>query len=259
MNPIERILRAKREEIERRKNTQDLDTMRKRADRAPPARDFPSAIHLEGEMSLIAEIKRSSPSRGKIADADVEDLARCYDESAAAAVSVLTDSHFEGDIEHLATVKAATKKPVLRKDFILDVYQVYESRAYGGDAVLLISSLLEQDTLAQLLSACRDTGIHALIESHTREDLAAIPQQADIYGINNRDLNSPDLAIDMETTARLLRLIPEGKTIVCQSGIFEREDIERIEALGRVNAVLVGTSLIASGDPAAKIAELLQK
>lgn len=257
MNPIDEILRAKREEIERQKNTEDLDTLIKRVDEAGPVRDFRSAIHIEGQISIIAEIKRSSPSRGKIAGVDVTDLARQYDESAAAAVSVLTDSHFEGDIEHLSAVKAVTSKPVLRKDFILDAYQVYQSRACGADAVLLIASLLEKDVLVELLAVCREAGLHVLIESHTKEDLAKIPTEVQIYGINNRNLCSADLTIDMETTPRLLSLIPEGKTIVCESGIFEREDVERIAALGRVNAVLVGTSIIASGDPAAKITELL--
>ena len=158
MSPLllERILRAKRKEIERQKNTEGLDTLRKRIENAPPVRDFRSAIHIEGQLSLIAEIKRSSPSRGKIADVDVTDLARQYDESAAAAVSVLTDSHFEGDIEHLSDVKAVTLKPVLRKDFILDAYQVYQSRACGADAVLLIASLLEKDALLELFSVCRE-------------------------------------------------------------------------------------------------------
>ena len=258
MNPLlVRILRAKREEIERQKKTEDLNTLRKRIDNALPVRNFRSAIHIEEHISLIAEIKRSSPSRGKIADVDVTDLARQYDESPAAAVSVLTDPYFEGNIEHLSAVKAVTSKPILRKDFILDKYQVYQSRAFGADAVLLIASLLEKNVLAELLSVCRETGLHALVESHTKEDLAKIPKEAEIYGINNRDLNSADLNIDMETTPRLLPLIHDGKTVVCESGIFERADIERIAALGRVNAVLVGTSLIASGDPAAKIAELL--
>lgn len=257
MRPIDQILRAKREEIESQKNTEGLDTLKKRIENAPPVRDFQSAIHIEGRLSLIAEIKRSSPSHGKIAGVNVTDLARQYDKSAAAAVSVLTDSHFEGSIEHLFAVKAVTSKPVFRKDFILDAYQVYQSRACGADAVLLIASLLEKDVLLELLAACRETGLHVLMESHTKEDLAKIPAEVKIYGINNRDLNSADLAIDMETTPRLLPLIPEGKTIVCESGIFEREDVERIAALGRVNAVLVGTSIIASDDPAAKITELL--
>lgn len=257
MRPIDRILRAKRAEIEHHRKAGDLDTLRKRADNSPPTRDFRGALHATERISLIAEIKKSSPSRGKIADIDVADLARQYDRSAASAVSVLTDSHFEGKIEHLAEVKIVTSKPVLRKDFILDKYQIYQSRAGGADAVLLIASILEKDLLAELLGVCRETGLHAIIESHTEDDLAKIPQDTEIYGINNRDLNSADLIIDMETTPRLVPLIPKKKTIVCESGIFERADIERIAALKRVNAVLIGTSIITSGDPAAKIAELL--
>ena len=257
MKPIERILRAKREELERQKANESLEELRKRLGAAPPVSDFRSAIHAEDRLSLIAEIKRSSPSRGKIADVDVTELAHAYDESAAAAISVLTDPHFEGSIEHLAEVRSVTRKPILRKDFIVDTYQVCQARAYGADAVLLIASILDENALAELMAACREVGLSALVESHRREDLAGIPEEAEIYGINNRDLNSADLKIDMETTPGLLPFIPQSGTVVCESGILARDDIERIESFGRVNAVLVGTSIIDSGNPSAKIAELL--
>lgn len=257
MRPIQRILSDKREEIERQEREEDSRTMEQRAADQPPTRDFRSALHSTKPLSLIAEIKKRSPSRGSIADIDVADTARQYEESGAAAISVLTDSHFDGELEYLAKVKAVTSKPILRKDFILDKYQVYQARAYQADAVLLIASILEKDLLQELLGTCRDIGLHALIESHTENDLAKIPPNAEIYGINNRDLNSEDLAIHMDTTSRLAPLIPQDKTIVCESGILEKSDMQRIAALGRVNAVLIGTSIIASGDPKAKIAELL--
>ena len=223
MSPLllDKILRAKREELERQKKTENFDTLKRRAEDASPVRDFRSAIHVKEQISLIAEIKRSSPSRGKITGVDVTDLARQYNESQAAAISVLTDSNFQGNIEHLTAVRGVTSKPILRKDFILDAYQVHQSRANGADAVLLIASLLEKDVLLELFSACREAGLHVLVESHTEEDLAKIPTEAQIYGINNRDLNSPNLTIDMETTLRLLPLVPERTTIVCESGIFE--------------------------------------
>lgn len=257
MKPIEKILHAKREEIRRQKISENLETIRGQAEEALPVRDFRGAIHTEGRISLIAEIKRSSPSRGRITDIDVADLARRYDESRAAAISVLTDPHFDGTIEHLSVVRDASDKPVLRKDFILDVYQVYQARAYGADAVLLIASILEEDALAELFNACRETGLHTLIESHSEQDLSKIPKEAEIYGINNRDLNSAGLDIDMETAPKLLPMIPEGKTVVCESGIFTHEDIQKLAGLGRINAVLVGTAIIASGRPTEKIAELL--
>jgi indole-3-glycerol phosphate synthase len=257
MKPLEKILRAKRQELDRQKAAEDLADIRKRIADAPPAADFRSAIHPEGRLSVIAEIKRSSPSRGKIADIGVTELARAYHESPAAAISVLTDPHFEGALPHIAEVKAVTDKPVLRKDFILDPYQVYQARAYGADAVLLIASVLERKEMEEMLAACEEIGLAALVESHTAEDVAKIPDAAVIFGINNRDLDSEDLAVDMNTTPALLPSIPEDKTVVCESGIFTREDVERVQVLGRVNAILVGTSVIGSDDPQKKIAELL--
>ncbi len=257
MRPIDGILKAKQEEIQRRKAGKDIESVRAAAAGAPPARDFLGAIHVKGRISLIAEIKRSSPSRGKIAETGVEELARIYNDSGAAAISVLTDSHFEGEIGHIPVVRKLTEKPILRKDFILDPYQIFEARACGADAVLLIASILDETTLFGLLETCAEAGIQALVESHTAGDVARIPSTARIYGINNRDLNSEDLKIDMATTPRLLPHIPEGRTVVCESGLFERKDIESIAALGRVNAVLIGTALLSSDDPGAKIAELM--
>lgn len=257
MKPLERILRAKRQELDRQKETENLADIRRRMADAPPVIDFRSAIHDRVRLSVIAEIKRSSPSRGRIADVGVAELARAYHGSRAAAVSVLTDSHFEGALEHLAEVRGITDKPLLRKDFILDPYQVYQARAYGADAVLLIAAVLERKELEEMLAACAETGLAALVESHTADDVAKIPDDAVIFGINNRDLDSEALTIDMDTTPALLPSIPGDKTVVCESGIFTRQDVENVEALGRVNAILVGTSVIGSDDPQAKIAELL--
>jgi len=257
MKPLEKILRAKRQELDRQKAAESLADVRKRIADAPPVGNFRNAIHRSDRLSIIAEIKRSSPSRGKISDIGVAELARAYHDSPAAAISVLTDSHFEGTLEHIAEAKAVTDKPVLRKDFILEPYQVYQARAYGADAVLLIASVLETKEMEEMLAACAQTGLAALVESHTTEDVAKIPDAAVIFGINNRDLDSEDLAIDMNTTPTLLPSIPRNKTVICESGIFTREDVEKVEALGRVNAILVGTSVIGSADPQKKIAELL--
>ncbi len=257
MKPLERILRAKRQELDRQKETENLTDIRRRIADAPPVADFRGAIHVKDRLSIIAEIKRSSPSRGKIADVGVAELARVYHESQAAAVSVLTDSHFEGALEHITEVRTITDKPLLRKDFILDPYQVYQARAYGADAVLLIASLLERKEMEEMLAACAETGLAALVESHTADDVAKIPEAAVIFGINNRDLDSENLTIDMNTTPSLLPSIPQEKTVVCESGIFTRQSVEKLEALGRVNAILVGTSVIGSDDPQKKIAELL--
>ncbi|MFC1671615.1 indole-3-glycerol-phosphate synthase [Planctomycetota bacterium] len=257
MRPLDQILHAKRQELEQQRAAETLDELTRRINDSPPVADFRSAIHVEERLSLIAEIKRSSPSRGKIADIGVAELAQAYDNSSAAAISVLTDSHFEGAIEHISKAKSATSKPVLRKDFILDTYQVYQARAYGADAVLLIASILEGDKMAELLATCHELGLAALVESHTAEDVNKIPNNAVIFGVNNRDLSSEDLTIDMNTMPTVLPSIPQDKTIVCESGIHTREDVEKVETLERVNAILVGTSVIGSGDPQQKIAELL--
>ena len=221
-----------------------------------PARDFARA--LEGQdISLIAEIKRASPSKGVLRrDLSAPSLARVYSGAGAAAVSVLTESaYFRGAFADLQAVRAEIGLPLLCKDFVVDGYQVYKARAHGADAVLLIVAILTPRELRTLFETARSLGMTALVEVHSRKELErALQLSPRLVGINNRNLS--DFSIDLETTLSLLRLIPEGVTVVSESGIHTRADVVRLKSAG-ASAILVGEALVTSHDPAAKIRELL--
>ncbi len=253
---IEKVIALKREEVAAAKHSAPLTDLRALIRDLPPTRDFRGALAGEG-LALIAEIKRSSPSAGKIAPiADPGRLARLYRKGGATAVSVLTESGwFGGSLDDLALVKAEIDLPVLRKDFLIDPYQVYQSRAAGADAVLLISELLRPDILADFLGRAREIGLACLVEAHSEAALENILETpAPIVGINNRDLKS--LTVDLETSLRLLPLVPRNRVRVAESGIRTAGDVKRLAAAG-ADAVLVGETLARSGDSAAKIRELL--
>jgi indole-3-glycerol phosphate synthase len=206
---------------------------------------------------LIAEVKRASPSQGIIRQGfDPKQLARAYAAAGAAAISVLTDEpFFQGSLEDLARAKASVSLPVLRKDFILDPYQVYEARAWGADAVLLIVAILERGPLQDLLALAQGMGLHPLTEVHTRQELqAALDAKVPIVGINNRDLKS--FQVSLETTFTLLAGIPREVVVISESGISHREEVARLEAAG-VDAILVGEGLLRAQDVEEKVRDLL--
>ncbi len=221
----------------------------------PPARDFAAALR-SGRPAVIAEVKRSSPSAGRIADADPGRQAAAYEAAGAAALSVLTEPrHFDGSLADLRAVHAATTIPVLRKDFLIHPAQLMEARVGGADAALLIAACLSQAELAALLGAAKDLGLAALVEAHSEEDLAkAAEAGAEAIGVNARDLET--LEVDEGRALELLGRAPEGRIAVLESGISTREQVERAVEAG-ADAVLVGEALMRAADPGAKLRELL--
>lgn len=252
---LERIVEDKRKDLAEQKTNTPISQLEKMVDEAPPVRDFTAAIS-KPVINVIAEVKKASPSRGVIKeDFDVTYIAKCYERGGASAVSVLTEkTHFKGDLSYMLRVREATSLPVLRKDFIFDVYQVYESRAYGADAILLIVAILEPQALHQLHLLARRLGLSVLVEVHNREEaIKALALNARIIGINNRDLKT--FEVDIATTINLVKYIPADKIIVSESGISVFEQVRFLYNLG-VKAILVGESLLRSDDIERKLREL---
>ncbi len=242
-------------EVAERHRHVPLAEMRARAESAPPAQDFAGALKHE-HVALIAEVKRASPSRGTLrAEMDPAQLARIYAGSGASAISVLTDAkYFHGSLADLEVVRAAVDVPVLRKDFVVDEYQLHEARAHRADAVLLIVRILSDAQLRDYLALARSLGLGVLTEVHDEAELdRALAADARIIGINNRDL--ADFTVSLATTERLAPRIPSGKIIVAESAIFTRADVERVARVG-AHAVLVGEALVRSDDIGAKVSEL---
>jgi len=256
---LDQIVVAKREEIERAKVDVPESLLRERLAAAPPPRDFLGALSQGPPIRLIAEVKKASPSKGVIrADFDAVAVGRIYQEHGAACLSVLTDRpYFQGSLDDLRQVRAAVGLPVLRKDFIIDPYQVVEARAAGADAVLLIAECLDDDALSRLYHAILELGMTPLVELY---ELANLPRVlrlgAKLVGINNRDLRT--FQTDLEHTLRLRREIPDDCVVVGESGIRTRQDVERLQAAG-VAAMLVGETLMAAADIGAAVDELLGK
>jgi indole-3-glycerol phosphate synthase len=210
-------------------------------------------------LRLIAEVKRRSPAKGALRlEADAPALAEAYFSAGAAAVSVLTDERFfSGSADDLVAVRSRVNGPVLRKDFTISSYQIYEARALGADAVLLIVSMLTDDLINTFLDTADCLGMDALVEVHDEEEAArAVRIGAPIIGINNRDLAT--FTVDLGTTERLRPLLPARTIVVSESGIASHEDARRVSACG-VDAILVGEALVTSGDPARKVQELLSR
>jgi indole-3-glycerol phosphate synthase len=253
---LNKIIAKKREEIEQRKKDLPISILKERIAQRKPALDF--ALALVGDKTrLIAEVKRASPSRGILRpDFNPMELAKTYAQGGAAAISVLTEAnYFQGSIEHLAAIKAEVTLPLLRKDFVFEQYQLYESRAYGADALLLIVAILSQQQLEELLLLSHSLGLKCLVEVHNEAEVErALLGGAEIIGINNRDLTT--FQVDINTTRRLLPLIPKGRIVVSESGISRREDIEKLKEWG-VNAVLVGEALVTANDIPTKMKELI--
>jgi len=255
---LDKIIAHKRVEVEERKVRVPLSKLEKAAEAAPQVRDFASALKVAGYApAVIAEIKKASPSKGVIReDFDPVSIALAYERAGAAAISVLTDEEFfQGSLDNLRAARESVKLPVLRKDFVVDPYQVWESRAAGADAVLLIATALRETELAELLSLTRDLGMCALVETHSEREVdTAAHCGARVIGINNRDLRS--FRVDLTTTLRLLPHVPKDAVVVSESGITTRQDARFLKERG-VDAVLVGEALMREPDPGLKLKELI--
>lgn len=254
---LDEIVAAKREEVAERERLVPRDVLESQAASAPAARDLKSALRVPGEVGLIAEVKKASPSRGVMAaDLDPVATARTYERCGAAAISVLTDKKFFcGSLDSLRDVRTAVAVPVLCKEFVIDASQVYEARAAGADAVLLIVRILTDDELSSFMEETRKLGMASLVEIHSREELGrAISASAEIIGINNRNLETFETRLG--TTIELASEVPDDVVFVSESGIKTREDVDTLAAVG-VDAVLVGESLVTSGSIETKIDELL--
>jgi indole-3-glycerol phosphate synthase / phosphoribosylanthranilate isomerase len=248
---LKRIVAATRTHLSERMRETPLDLMRERALAAPPPRSFADALRptSDGPARLIAEVKRASPSKGLLAERfDPVARARAYAAGGAAAISVLTEpDFFLGSLDDLSAVRAAVELPVLRKDFLLDPYQVYEARAAGADAVLLICALLDDAALRDLLALARSLGMEALVEAHDADEARrAVAAGADVIGVNSRDLRT--FAVDPDVVRRLRPLVPADRLFVAESGIGDVVGAARARAFG-ADAILVGEALMRSGSP----------
>jgi indole-3-glycerol phosphate synthase len=254
---LDKIIAEKLKEVERRQRAFPLPKLRVAIMERPAPLDLAAAISGDS-LCLIAEVKRASPSRGAIrADLDPVKLASSYAKGGAAAISVLTESrYFGGSREDLESIKRALPYiPILRKDFILKPYQVFESCAWGADAILLIVAILDDNELEELLSLSHALGMQCLVEVHNRDELErALACNARIIGINNRDLDT--MTVDINVTGQLRPPIPRGRIVVSESGIRGRDEVQKLKEW-KVNAMLVGETLVTADDVVAKIKELL--
>ena len=248
-------MEATRDEVERRREIVPLSQLEAALRERPESRPFQEALTRPG-ISVIAEHKRRSPSAGVLRDgADVVEVVTAYERGGAAALSILTEPfHFGGTLDDLRAARAATHLPVLRKDFIVDAYQLYESAAAGADAVLLIVAALEPEALQALHREAWALDLDVLVEVHDEEELeGALEVEAEVIGINNRDLD--DFTVDVERTYELLSDVPAGKTVVSESGFSMREELDDLDRVG-VDAVLIGETLMRADDLEAACREL---
>jgi indole-3-glycerol phosphate synthase len=254
---LDKIVATKRGEIERAKSALPEPELRERLRDAPPVRDFFTPLAAEGPIKLIAEVKRASPSAGVIReDFDPVAIARTYESHGATCISVLTDeSYFQGRIEYLNQIRAAVELPVLRKDFILDSYQLIEARVAGADAVLLIAECLDDCNLRKLFNETCELGMTPLVELYQPENLQRVfDAGATLIGVNNRDLHT--FTVDLEHTIRMRERVPDQCVLVGESGIKTHDDVRRLETAG-VDAILVGESLMREPDIGAAVDRLL--
>jgi indole-3-glycerol phosphate synthase len=255
---LKEIVEVKRREVERLKIERPVSALERLIGKRTPALNLAGALTGDS-VRIIAEVKKASPTKGLLRpDFDAANLATAYVENGAAAVSVLTNSdHFQGsieDLERVHDVASLRKVPVLRKEFIFDPYQVYEARAFGADAILLIVAMLDPSVLRELLDLAKTFWMQCLVEVHDERELeAALEAGAEIVGINNRDLRT--FTTDLGVTERLAAHVSEGKVVVSESGISSREHIQRVQAAG-AHAALIGEALVTASDIAAKLREL---
>jgi len=255
MSWLEELVAGAREDARRRSEEVPVERLRARLGTRDGARPFSEALVRPG-LSLIAEFKRRSPSAGEIrADVGVAEMARAYERGGAAALSILTEErHFGGSLHDLRAAREASDLPILRKDFMVDPYQLYEAAANGADAVLLIVAALDDRDLGVLYEEARGVDLDCLLEVHDEADLErALVIDAEVIAINNRDL--ADFSLDVETTVELLPDVPAGKAVVSESGYGSREQLDELERIG-VDAVLVGETLMRAADPEVLVREL---
>lgn len=252
---LDKILTRKIEEVaERKKQLSLMELMEESLETPLGVRDMLGALRKE-TIALIAEVKQASPSKGILVENfDPVEIASTYDKNGASAISVLTDEDFfKGHLDYLTQVRQSVTVPVLRKDFVLDVYQVYEGRVAGADAILLIVAALSDSQMEELYGTITGLDMTALVEVHNEEEMErALKLDAKLIGINNRDLKS--FHVDLEVTARLASMVPDDVTLVAESGIKDVQDVQRMGELG-AHAILVGESLVKSGDMAHSVRE----
>jgi indole-3-glycerol phosphate synthase len=259
MSILNQIIDNKKIELETARKNEPLPDLKARINDLDPVRSFRDAITRtkDGPVKLIAELKKASPSKGLIReDFRLSHIVSVYDRKPVSAISVLTEERFfSGSLKNLQETRKRTEKPLLRKDFIFDEYQVYEARANGADAMLLIAAALEKSQIADLYGLSRDLSLDCLVEVHNLKELdATLDCGAEIIGINNRNLKTLEISLNM--TFEMLKDIPEDRIVVSESGISTREHVELIEST-RADAILVGTALMKSEDIGAKIDELM--
>lgn len=254
---LDDIIAYKKTELQEIKSQIKPADIKSRAFDSEPGRGFAQALSGNGGIRIIAEVKKASPSKGVIReDFDPIEIARTYEDAGASCISVLTDKKFfQGSPDYLRVIRNAVELPLLRKDFIIDDYQIYEARALGADAVLLIAACLDRGQLEDYRGLAGEIGLDALIEAHSYKELdRALLSGGMLIGINNRDLAT--FSVDLQTTFDLLADIPEDRIVVSESGIKDRADVVRLEKAA-VDAVLVGESLLREPDPGKKLKELL--
>ena len=256
MNVLERIVEATQREVKRRRQEVSLAELEAHIAARGDDRPFSEALTRPG-ISVIAEHKRRSPSAGEIRQGStVEEIVTAYERGGAAALSILTEGpHFAGSLDDLRAAQDSCRLPILRKDFIVDAYQVYESAAWGADAILLIVAALQDGELGGLYREALALDLDVLVEVHNEDELTRALEglDADVIGINNRDLT--DFSVDVERTFELLTDVPAGKTVVSESGFHDRAQLEELERVG-VDAVLIGESLMRAPAPEAALREL---
>ncbi|GAX62175.1 indole-3-glycerol phosphate synthase [Candidatus Scalindua japonica] len=253
---LDKIRAYKLTEVAESKKLVSIDSLKERCINVPEAVKSGTALKKENRIKFIAEVKKASPSAGIIReDFNYITIAKEYEAGGASAISVLTDKEFfKGDIKYLSEVKETVSLPVLRKDFIIDLYQIYEARAAGADLVLLIARILTKEQIEKFLSLSDELGMECLVEVHDNDELEKVLEtEANIIGINNRNLDT--FETNLETTLQLCHRIPEGKVVVSESGIKTREDVLVLEKAG-IDAILIGETLMRSKDISKKIREL---
>lgn len=259
---LKKIVEQKKEEIKGKKGKSYLSEIKGKIADARATRDFREALERTGEghppesPRLIAEVKKASPSKGVLRDPfDPAGLAAIYQENGASAISVLTDrSFFQGCLDHLEQVHAKARLPILQKDFVIDMIQIYEARAFGADAILLIGGILEANEIKEFMDLAEELSLDVLVEVHHEDELEHVLEMAKIIGINNRDLET--FETDLGTTLRIIREIPDNRIVVGESGIQSHDDVRRLAEAG-VDAILVGEVFMLASDPGAKVRELL--
>ncbi len=254
---LDTIITHKLKELQNEKEQVPLTTLKSQLVNLRPTKDFKRALANPGSINLIAEVKKKSPSKGIIReDFDPVKITKIYAENGAAAISVLTDENFfAGKLKYLSAIRETVDIPLLRKDFTIDPYHIYQARVAGADAILLIVAALTKEQLHEFMDIASSISLASLVEVHTEAELdIALDIGAEIIGINNRDLRT--FHTDLETTFKLRESIPTGKVVVSESGIYTRDDVQTLQDAG-VDAILVGESLMRSPDIGKKMQELI--